>query len=169
MTQKTYDVIIIGAGIIGLACAYELSQAGATVCIVEKHLPGAGQSTKTGGGIRLAHNSKINVALTQMSLPVWNSFESLFGIDPRYREFVHLFMSSEQKIKQTFENQLKWHSDFNCPSIILDANQLRSLAISNHSFALLSGNRYTALFLKWYQFLFLKKVSPPVAKKMMFL
>jgi sarcosine oxidase, subunit beta len=125
MTQKTYDVIIIGAGIIGLACAYELSQAGATVCIVEKHLPGAGQSTKTGGGIRLAHNSKINVALTQMSLPVWNSFESLFGIDPRYREIGHLFMSSEQKIKQTFENQLKWHSDFNCPSIILDATRVK--------------------------------------------
>ena len=125
MTQNTYDVIIIGAGVIGLACAYELSQTGASVCVVEKHLPGAGQSTKTGGGIRLAHNSKINVELTHISLPVWNSFENLFGVDPRYREIGHLFMSSDQKIKQTFEDQLKWHANYNCPSVILDSSEVK--------------------------------------------
>lgn len=92
---STSDVIVIGAGIVGLAAAHALLLAGNSVRIVEQSEPGTGQSTRTGGGIRLAHGSEINVRLAQLSLPTWLDFEKQFGIDPHYQETGHLFLSSE--------------------------------------------------------------------------
>jgi L-2-hydroxyglutarate oxidase LhgO len=46
------DVVVIGAGVTGLACARELAAAGRSVCIVERHrLPGMDTSTHNSGVI----------------------------------------------------------------------------------------------------------------------
>ena len=95
INTNTSDVIVIGAGIVGLAAAHALLLAGNSVRIVEQSEPGIGQSTRTGGGIRLAHGSEMNVRLAQLSLPTWLDFEKQFGIDPHYQETGHLFLSSE--------------------------------------------------------------------------
>lgn len=94
--KKSYDVIVVGAGAIGLACAYSLQKSGASVCVLDQQLPGSGQSTRTGGGIRLAHGSAINVALTKLSLPTWRDFAAEFGVDPGFYEIGHLFLSHQQ-------------------------------------------------------------------------
>ncbi|MDG2428478.1 MAG: FAD-dependent oxidoreductase [Acidimicrobiales bacterium] len=95
ISQNTSDAIVVGAGIIGLAAAYALLDAGNSVRIVEQFSPGAGQSTRTGGGIRVAHGSEVNAQLTQLSLPTWLNFEKQFDIDPHYQETGHLFLSSK--------------------------------------------------------------------------
>ena len=76
--SQTSDVVVIGAGIIGLAIAYSLLRAGKSVRIIERSKPGIGQSTKTGGGIRLAHGSELNIQLTQLSFDTWLNFEKYF-------------------------------------------------------------------------------------------
>lgn len=45
------DVLIVGGGVIGLACAYELSRAGARVIVVDKSDPGYGCSYGNAGWI----------------------------------------------------------------------------------------------------------------------
>jgi glycine/D-amino acid oxidase-like deaminating enzyme len=44
-----FDVVVIGAGVVGSAIAYRLAQAGAQVTIIEKAYPGAGTSGNTFG------------------------------------------------------------------------------------------------------------------------
>ena len=46
-TTKSYDVIIIGAGIFGLSCAYECSKRNLSVLVVDAKKIGSGAS----GGI----------------------------------------------------------------------------------------------------------------------
>ena len=94
---QTSDVVIIGAGIIGLAVAYSLSRIGKSVQIIERSKPGVGQSTKTGGGIRLAHGSELNIHFSQLSLDTWLNFEKHFNIDPFYRTTGHLFLTVESE------------------------------------------------------------------------
>lgn len=94
--RQSFDVIVVGAGAIGLACAYSLQKSGASVCVFDQQLPGSGQSTRTGGGIRLAHGSAINVELTKLSLPTWRNFAAEFGVDPEFHEIGHLFLSNRQ-------------------------------------------------------------------------
>ena len=94
MPASSEDVLVIGAGIVGLAAGHALAGRGARVRIFERYLPGTEQSTRTGGGIRLSHGSAMNIALTRASLPVWRRFEDHFGIEPGWRHTGHLFLSA---------------------------------------------------------------------------
>ena len=92
------DVLIIGAGVIGLSCGYHIANRGHRVRILEKKkLPGRGQSTKTGGGIRYCHGTKENILLSSLSRKFWKAFSTEFGINPSYQETGHLFLSSTVK------------------------------------------------------------------------
>ncbi|MEL7253289.1 MAG: FAD-dependent oxidoreductase [Pseudomonadota bacterium] len=118
------DVLIIGAGIIGLACAEHFARMGSRVTILERHLPGAGQTTRTGGGIRLAHGSELNIRLTLRSLPAWACFSKAFGVDPNYRETGHLFLTSENKQIDGFRTQIALHRQMGVRSAIIDRSQV---------------------------------------------
>jgi glycine/D-amino acid oxidase-like deaminating enzyme len=48
------DVAIVGAGIIGLSCAYFLARRGVKLVVLERKLPGAGSSTRNGWGCPIA-------------------------------------------------------------------------------------------------------------------
>jgi len=48
-TQRSYDAIIVGGGVIGLSCAWRLSQRGARVALVEKSSPPAGATRVAAG------------------------------------------------------------------------------------------------------------------------
>ncbi len=57
--RRAYDVVIVGAGIQGLARAYELARRGiAGVCVLQASDPGAGASGRNGDLIRSAFSSR---------------------------------------------------------------------------------------------------------------
>jgi glycine oxidase len=47
--KSGYDAIIVGAGVIGLACAWRAARAGARVCVLERDRPAAGASGVAAG------------------------------------------------------------------------------------------------------------------------
>ena len=118
------DVVIVGAGIIGLASAHALLRAGASVRLVDRSLPGAGDSTKTGGGIRLAHGTEANVVLTQLSLPFWAGFPAVTGVDPGYRQTGHLFLTSEAETGLQFRSRAEWLATLGVRSEILGRSEI---------------------------------------------
>ena len=70
--QKT-DVVIIGAGVAGLCCAYSLAKAGRSVRIVDQGVPGAGSSFGNCGMISPSHV----LPNTLPGLP-WKAFKWMF-------------------------------------------------------------------------------------------
>jgi glycine oxidase len=47
--RKTLDAVVVGAGVIGLACAWRLAQRGLSVRLLERELPGSGASGVAAG------------------------------------------------------------------------------------------------------------------------
>lgn len=47
--KRSFDVVIVGGGVIGLACAWRLAQRGAEVAVLEKGLPGEGATRVAAG------------------------------------------------------------------------------------------------------------------------
>jgi glycine oxidase len=45
----TYDAVVVGAGVIGLACAWRIAERGLSVCVLERDEPGAGASGVAAG------------------------------------------------------------------------------------------------------------------------
>jgi D-amino-acid dehydrogenase len=55
MTTRTSDVLVLGGGIIGLACAYYLLEAGRGVTVLEQGTPGCGSSHGNCGTLTPSH------------------------------------------------------------------------------------------------------------------
>ena len=48
-TSDNFDAIVVGGGVIGLACAWRAAQRGLSVAVVERNRPGAGASGVAAG------------------------------------------------------------------------------------------------------------------------
>src|ERR1700741_4849687 len=67
------DVLVVGAGIVGAACAHELAAAGLSVGIVEKNEPAFGATAAGMGHILVLDDSEAQIKLTAYSRNLWHS------------------------------------------------------------------------------------------------
>ena len=89
-TKKDVDVCIIGAGITGVTCGYELSKLGYTVSIIEKNEIGSGTTGRTTGKITSQHDS------------FYNYLEESFSIDTAKK-----YLEANEKAINKIENRIK--------------------------------------------------------------
>src|SRR5215472_4889621 len=69
--METFDVVILGAGIVGAACAQECASAGMTVGIVEPSVPAGAASAAGMGHLVVMDDSPAQLALTHYSRELW--------------------------------------------------------------------------------------------------
>lgn len=122
-TRKT-DVVVVGAGIVGLACAYFLADSGLDVLILDRGLPGAGDSVRTGGGVRSQFATVPNIQLSRLSLPIWNSFEERFGIDARFRRIGYLFLGRTPATATGLRERVTLQNTYGVPSEYVSADAI---------------------------------------------
>jgi glycine/D-amino acid oxidase-like deaminating enzyme len=120
------DVVIVGAGIIGLSCAYFLARRRLNVVVLERKVPGAGSSTRNGGGVRSQLGTATNIQLSVLSEPYWAEFEERFGVDPWLRRIGYLFLAADGDELQTLRDQVGLQNELGVPSELLGAHDLSS-------------------------------------------
>jgi sarcosine oxidase, subunit beta len=118
------DVAIIGAGIIGLSCAYVLAVRGVKVVVVERKLPGAGSSASNGGGIRSQLGTATNIKLSVLSERYWTEFEERFGVDPWLRRIGYLFLAADETELHTLRKQVELQNELGVASELLVTEEL---------------------------------------------
>ena len=97
--QLKPDIIIIGAGIIGLSIAYHILQADPqrSITLLEKEkLLGLGSTGKCTGGIRYQFSSPLLRRLSFLSRDFFHNFESAFDIPIWYREKGYLMLAANE-------------------------------------------------------------------------
>ncbi|WP_267163069.1 NAD(P)/FAD-dependent oxidoreductase [Halovenus salina] len=113
------DVIVIGGGIVGLSAAYNLATRGADVTLFEKGSLGAGSTARAAGGIRSQFSTPVNVELSLASKPVWDSFESEFGVDIGLRKTGYLFLARSEETAEQFEANVRMQQRCGADSRVL--------------------------------------------------
>lgn len=146
MRQGSPDVVIVGAGAIGLSCAWFLAKAGLRVTVVERRGPGAGSSTRSGGGVRAQFGTETNVRLSLLSAPYWASFEEQFGVDVRLRRIGYLFLGADDAAMHVIGDQVALQQRLGVPSEVLSHDEiaqrwpsLRRLDVAGASFCAADG------------------------------
>ena len=92
MTQ-TAEVVIVGAGIMGVSTAYHLARLGAgRVIVLERDTVCSGSTALASGGIRHQYANRLGIELTTHSIVTYERFEAEFGVDPNFRQHGYLIL-----------------------------------------------------------------------------
>lgn len=73
------DVLVVGAGVVGLAAVFELSRAGHRVRVLSADVPGSRQSSGLSRIFRLSHPDGALTDAAARSLELWGAWETLAG------------------------------------------------------------------------------------------
>src|SRR5215469_15439398 len=98
------EVVIVGAGIMGLSIAYHLAELGVTdVLVVDKGYLCGGASGRNGGGVRAQWSSEANVRLMQESIRLCREFAAEMKINVWFRQGGYLFLARTRAIREGLE------------------------------------------------------------------
>ncbi|MCE7739718.1 MAG: FAD-binding oxidoreductase, partial [Candidatus Heimdallarchaeota archaeon] len=102
-----YDVIIIGAGSVGVPAAYAMSREGLKVAVIES-LPsaGQGQNKKAIGGIRATHTNPSKILLCQDSIDILSNWEARHGHDIEWFQGGYTFVAYNEAHEQLMKENL---------------------------------------------------------------
>jgi sarcosine oxidase subunit beta len=104
---SAYDVIIIGAGSVGLPTACFLAEAKARVLVIDE-LPssGQGQNKAAIGGVRATHSDPAKIQTCQVSLDVFSTWQDRYGDDIHFQRGGYCFPVYEESDEETLKELL---------------------------------------------------------------
>src|SRR5438477_2192957 len=102
-------VVIIGAGCIGAAIAWELARRGVRdVTVLEKEpFAGAGSTGKAAGGIRAQFSTPVNVRISMLAVRRYQRFAEELETEPVYFPVGYLFLLSDPPRWEAFQRQVE--------------------------------------------------------------
>jgi len=109
--SETFDVVIVGAGVVGSSIAYHLIEAGCSnILLLEREAhQGKGSTGKSMGGVRAQFSTELNIRLSMYSIEFFRTFDERLGHPSGYRPQGYLFLATNQKhldyLHTTFELQ----------------------------------------------------------------
>lgn len=108
-----YDVVVIGAGSVGLPLAYHLGLRGLKVMVVDKMASvGQGQNKAAIGGIRATHSDRAKIKVGKASLDFIRRLEPEFGQKVDFVEGGYLFPAYDQQIAESLKQLLPLQKSF---------------------------------------------------------
>jgi len=105
--MATYDVIIAGAGSVGLPAAFFLAEHKVKVLVIDE-LPscGQGQNKSAIGGVRATHSDPAKIQTCQLSLEVFASWKDKYGDDIHFQRGGYCFPVYEEEHEKALKDLL---------------------------------------------------------------
>jgi glycine/D-amino acid oxidase-like deaminating enzyme len=124
MTAKAYDVIIIGAGIVGSACAAECAREGLSVAIVEAGIIGGGATAAGMGHLVVMDDSEAQFALTRYSQQLWDEIGDRLPREVEHDCCGTIWIAVDDEEMAEVTRKAKFYSERGVPVEILDAQSV---------------------------------------------
>jgi len=125
MTSPVYDVVIIGGGIVGAACAAECSAEGLRVAIVEAKMIGGGATAAGMGHLTVMDDSEAQFALTRYSQKLWDGLRDELPPEVEYDACGTIWVAADDKEMREVERKYKFYSERGVAVEVLDAQSLK--------------------------------------------
>jgi D-hydroxyproline dehydrogenase subunit beta len=119
------DVLVVGAGIVGAACAQELAAAGLSVGVVERNEPGSGATAVGMGHILVLDNSEAQIKLTLYSRRLWHDISLSDRI--QFRTTGTLWVASNEDEMRAIELRREFFVRYGVDAEDVDRTQLFEL------------------------------------------
>src|SRR5688572_29494341 len=124
MTLKAYGVVIIGAGIVGAACAAECAREGLSVAIVEAGIIGGGATAAGMGHLVVMDDSEAQFALTRYSQQLWDEISEELPLEVEHDACGTIWIAADDEEMDEARRKEKFYSARGVRVEVLDAPAL---------------------------------------------
>lgn len=123
------DVVVVGAGVIGLATARELRARGASVLVLERTGIASGQSGIQPGGVRRQWRTAVGCRLAAESFVFWREADARleWRVELRFRECGYLFVAHSAAALDELRAGVVLQNGEGVPSRLIDAAEAEAL------------------------------------------
>lgn len=126
--KNSYDIAIIGAGVIGSAIAYELCKRGITDIIVfEKSYISSGSTGRCGAGVRQQWGLKLNAQLAKGSVDIFENLSDELEMDIEFRQGGYLVLAHNDKQVEQFGKNIELQNSLGIPSRFVSKEEAKEI------------------------------------------
>ena len=127
MSNTAYDVAIVGAGIVGAACADELARRGLRAVVVDREIVGSGATAAGMGHIVVMDDSDAQFALTRYSQQLWQGLRPELPDDVEYEQCGTIWVAADEEEMIEVRRKRDYYGNRGVPTQVLDAQALLTL------------------------------------------
>jgi len=120
---KTFDVIVIGGGIIGAATGFYLSQRGMKVLLLEKSFLTSGSTGRCITGIRQQFSTPTTIKTSMESVRLFSKMKDKLGIDVEWKNSGYLFLAHTEDRVEIFRKNIDIQQQFGLDVNFIDRNE----------------------------------------------
>jgi D-hydroxyproline dehydrogenase subunit beta len=124
--KNSFDIAIIGAGIVGAACAYQLTREGLSVAIIEEKIIGGGTTAAGMGHIVAMDDSEAQFALTHYSQTLWNDLAEQLPTSCEYEFCGTIWIAADDEEFAEAKRKQQFYETHGIKAEILDEKNLLS-------------------------------------------
>lgn len=130
MSQSpVYDVIIAGAGSIGVPTAYYLAKSGYKVLVLDPLAStGQGSNKHAIGGVRATHTNLAKINISKKSIEILSNWQAEHGENIEWRSGGYSFVAYDEPTKQTLLDIVRFQQGLNLNIRWLEKDDILALA-----------------------------------------
>src|SRR5271168_4399872 len=118
------DVLIVGAGIVGAACAWELAKARLRVAIVDQSFPAAGATGASMGHIVVMDDSEAQFSLTRYSQTLWDELHEELPPSVEFERCGTVWVAADDEEMAEVRRKCSYYQERGVQAEILDSQAL---------------------------------------------
>jgi glycine/D-amino acid oxidase-like deaminating enzyme len=122
--KTAYDAIVLGAGIVGAACALEFAKAGMNVAVAERGNVGGGATGAAMGHIVTMDDSSAQFELTRYSQSLWSALAPDLPPSVEYNRRGTIWVATDDEEMAELGRKMEFYSARGIPAILLDPTEL---------------------------------------------
>jgi glycine/D-amino acid oxidase-like deaminating enzyme len=124
---ETFDVVIIGAGIVGAACADEFARRGLRVMVIDREVIGGGATAAGMGHIVVMDDSEAQFALTRYSQRLWQALRPELPDDVEYEQCGTIWVAADEEEMAEVYRKHEYYSARGVATEVVDATRLKQI------------------------------------------
>ena len=119
--SRHYDIVIVGAGIVGAACAMECARGGLRTLVVDRGCLGGGTTAAGMGHVVVMDDSEAQFSLTHFSRRLWMELRKELPQDVEYDSCGTLWVAADADEMAEVHRKQKYYEQRNVRVEVLDA------------------------------------------------